>query len=150
VPDTAALARLARLSNGLLKRQHISRSGRVHEFRTAGATGARYHLELYFVCGDLPDLPTGDYHYATNDQRRGRPARRDRGRQRRRVQPIAGTGHPRATSMFWRNAWREKARGYRNTFWDAGTSLANLLAVVASLEQFDVETVPRTFWAAQI
>ena len=38
------------------------------------------------------------------------------------------------TSTFWRNAWRYKARAYRHTYWDTGTSLANFLAVAASLD----------------
>src|SRR4030095_9845256 len=66
--DRATLAHLARLSNGLLNRRHITRiRKRVVDFRTAGATGARYHLELYFVCADLRDLEAGVYHYATQD-----------------------------------------------------------------------------------
>ena len=36
------------------------------------------------------------------------------------------------TSTFWRNAWRYRERAYRHTFWDAGTSLAHILAVAAS------------------
>ena len=60
----AALAHLGRLSNGLLDRRIVTSNGRrVVEFRTAGGTGARYHLELYFVCADLPDLPAGVYRY---------------------------------------------------------------------------------------
>ena len=35
------------------------------------------------------------------------------------------------TSTFWRNAWRYQARAYRHVYWDAGTALANLLAVAA-------------------
>jgi SagB-type dehydrogenase family enzyme len=37
------------------------------------------------------------------------------------------------TSTFWRNAFRYRARAYRHTFWDAGTALANVLSVAASL-----------------
>src|SRR5262249_53379602 len=36
------------------------------------------------------------------------------------------------TSTFWRNAWKYRARAYRHCFWDAGTILANLLAVAAA------------------
>jgi hypothetical protein len=38
------------------------------------------------------------------------------------------------TSTFWRNAWRYKGRAYRHTFWDTGTTMANLLSVAASIE----------------
>jgi hypothetical protein len=67
MPDLQALARLGRLSNGLLERRMSRRQGQPVEFRTAGGTGARYHIELYFVCGDLPDLEAGVYHYAAQD-----------------------------------------------------------------------------------
>jgi SagB-type dehydrogenase family enzyme len=138
-PDLAALARLARFTNGLLNRRVTTQSGRVVEFRTAGATGARYHLELYFVCGDLADLAAGVYHYAADDHslRQLRPG------DLRGVLVAASGGERRLaeapvvlaiTSTFWRNAWRYKARAYRHTFWDTGTSLANCLAVAASLD----------------
>ncbi len=67
VPDLAAVARLCLLSNGHLKTGRNSPGGREIKFRAAGATGARYHLELYLVCADLPDLPAGVYHYAAHD-----------------------------------------------------------------------------------
>lgn len=139
VPDMAALARLARLSNGLLNRRITTQTGRVIEFRTAGGTGARYHLELYFVCGDLPDLAAGVYHYAADDH----SLRELRAGDLRGVVVEASGGEPGLaqapvvlvmTSTFWRNAWRYKARAYRHTFWDTGTSLANFLAVAASLD----------------
>src|SRR5205085_9274756 len=66
-PDLLALACLGRLSNGLLERYLTRRDGGRIEFRTAGGIGARYHLELYFVCGDLADLDAGVYHYAAQD-----------------------------------------------------------------------------------
>jgi SagB-type dehydrogenase family enzyme len=139
VPDRAALARIALLSNGLLNRQRTSQSGAVIEFRTAGGTGARYHLELYFACADLPDLPAGIYHYAAHDH----SLRRLRAGDYRAALVAAAGGEPAVahapvilamTSTFWRNAWRYKGRAYRHTFWDAGTSLSHVLAVVASLE----------------
>ena len=139
MPDLASLARLARLTNGLLNRRVQTQSGRVVEFRTAGGTGARYHLELYFVCGELADLPAGVYHYAADDDRLRRLRSGDL-----RGALVAASGHAPSlagapvalviTSTFWRNAWRYKARAYRHTFWDVGTSLANFLAVAASLE----------------
>jgi SagB-type dehydrogenase family enzyme len=139
VPDLQALARLGRLSNGLLERGMGRRRGQPIEFRTAGATGARYHLELYFVCGALPDLEAGVYHYAAEDH-----ALRQLRQGDFRGALLTATGEEPAiahapvvmviTSTFWRNAWRYKARAYRHAFWDAGTSLANFLGVSASLE----------------
>jgi SagB-type dehydrogenase family enzyme len=139
VPDRAALARIGLLSNGLLNRQRTSQSGMTIEFRTAGGTGARYHLEVYFVCGDLPDLDAGVYHYAAQDHSLRQLRAGDY-----RAALVEATGGEEAiasapvvlalTSTFWRNAWRYKGRAYRHTFWDAGTSLANALAVAASAE----------------
>jgi SagB-type dehydrogenase family enzyme len=138
-PDLQALARLGRLSNGLLERGRSRRRGLPVEFRTAGGTGARYHLEVYFVCGALRDLEAGVYHYATQDHTLRQLRRGDF-----REVVIRATGEEPAvahapvimalTSTFWRNAWRYKARAYRHAFWDAGTSLANFLGVSASLE----------------
>jgi SagB-type dehydrogenase family enzyme len=139
MPDRTTLAQVAYLSNGLLHRRHVGPvTKRVVEFRTAGAPGGYYHLELYFVCADLPDLPAGVYHYATQDH----ALRRLRGGDLRGVLVAASGGEPSLaqapvvlimTSTFWRNAFRYKARAYRHTFWDVGTSLANVLGVAASL-----------------
>jgi SagB-type dehydrogenase family enzyme len=138
IPDRAALSRIALLSNGLLNRHVTSRSGKTIEYRTAGGTGARYHLELYFICGELPDLEAGIYHYAAHDH----SLRQLRaGDFRGALVAAAGSAVAVAeapvvlavTSTFWRNAWRYKARAYRHTFWDAGTSLGQALAVAVSV-----------------
>jgi SagB-type dehydrogenase family enzyme len=136
----AFIAHIARLSNGLLNRSIPHRLRGTIEFRTAGATGARYHLELYFVCGDLPDLEAGVYHYAAHDH----TLRKLRSGDFRGALVAATGGEPHLaeapvamvmTSTFWRNAFRYRARAYRHTFWDGGTSLTNVLAVAASLGQ---------------
>lgn len=127
VPDRALLARIGLLSNGLLDRTVTVRDT-VITYRTAGGTGARYHLELYFVCGDLPDLSAGVYHYSALDHALRRVRAGD-------VRAALGVEAPvvmAVTSTFWRNAWRYKARAYRHAFWDAGTSLSHVLAVAAS------------------
>ena len=138
LPDRAALARIGLLANGLLNRQRTSRACATIEFRTAGGTGARYHLEIYFVCADLPDLDAGIYHYDAQSHSLRQLRAGDFGAL------VEATGSEPAvtsapvvlalTSTFWRNAWRYKARAYRHTFWDAGTTLANALALAASTE----------------
>ncbi len=138
LPDLAALARIALLSNGILKRGSRRPSGEVIEYRTSGGTGARYHLELYFTCGAIPGLDAGVYHYSADDH----SLRRVRAGDYRSVL-AAATGDEAAiaaapvvlvmTSTFWRNAWRYKGRAYRHAFWDAGTTLANALSVAASV-----------------
>ncbi len=135
VPDLNAIARLCLRSNGLLKRWR-SPSGREFEFRAAGCTGARYHLELYLVCGEVPGLEAGVYQYAAHDH----SLRQLRGGDYR-AAVVAATGQEAAiaaapvvavwTSTFWRNAWRYQARAYRHVYWDTATALANLLAVAA-------------------
>ncbi len=135
VPDLNAVARLCLRSNGLLKRWR-SPSGREFEFRAAGCTGARYHLELYLVCGQLPGLEAGVYQYAAHDHSLRQLRVGDY-----RAAVVAATGQEPAiaaapliavwTSTYWRNAWRYQARAYRHVYWDTGTALANLLAVAA-------------------
>lgn len=36
------------------------------------------------------------------------------------------------SSTFWRNSWKYQARAYRHCFWDSGTILANLLAMITA------------------
>jgi SagB-type dehydrogenase family enzyme len=117
----------------------VDPGGEIIEYRAAGGTGARYHLELYFVCGDLPGLAAGIYHYSAQDH----SLRQIRAGDFRAVL-VAASGNEEAiasapailamTSTFWRNAWRYKARAYRHAFWDAGTTFANILALAASAE----------------
>ncbi|HSH78890.1 MAG TPA: SagB/ThcOx family dehydrogenase, partial [Herpetosiphonaceae bacterium] len=138
VPARDTLARMCLLSNGILKRGAHG-TGRVIEYRAAGGTGARYHLELYLVCGDLPDLDAGVYHYGAHDH----GLRRLRGGDYRALLAEATGGEPSivrapavivASSTFWRNAWRYQGRAYRHVYWDLGTTLSNLLAVAAASE----------------
>lgn len=137
VPDRALLGRLGLLTNGSLDRTLTTRDGRVHQYRTAGGTGALYHLELYFVCADLPDLDAGVYHYSAIDH----SLRLLRAGDFRAALAAATGDEPSIaaapavmamTSTFWRNAWRYRERAYRHAYWDAGTSLSHILAVAAS------------------
>ncbi|MEA2585845.1 MAG: hypothetical protein QOF33_3930, partial [Thermomicrobiales bacterium] len=144
IPDLATLARLCLWSNGLLKRWS-SPWGREIEFRSAGCTGARFHLELYFVCAQLPDLDAGVYQYAAHDHSLRRLRAGDH-----RAAVVEATGNEPdvaqapviaiCTSTFWRNAWRYQERAYRHVYWDTGTLFANLLAVAAS-EQLPAKVV---------
>jgi SagB-type dehydrogenase family enzyme len=137
VPDRALLGRLGLLTNGSLDRTLTTPDGRVHQYRTAGGTGAQYHLELYFVCTDLADLDAGVYHYSAIDHSLRLLRAGDF-----RAALVEATGNEPSiaaapvvlamTSTFWRNAWRYRERAYRHTYWDAGTSLSHILAVAAS------------------
>lgn len=137
VPDLETLARLCYFSNGITR--VLRRGGEEVAFRAASCTGALYHIELYLVCGELPDLPAGVYHFGAHDN----SLRRLRAGDFRQVLVEATGAEPSVaaapvvaicTSTFWRNAWKYRARAYRHSFWDTGTILANLLAVAAARE----------------
>ena len=107
-------------------------------FRAAACTGALYHIDLYLVCGELPDLSAGVYHFGPHDF----SLRCLRSGDYRGVL-AAATGNEQSvthapvtilcTSTYWRNAWKYQARTYRHCFWDAGTLTANFLAAAAGL-----------------
>jgi len=136
VPDLRELARLLYHSAGIVRVKHCP-GGQKAYFRAAACTGALYHIDLYLVCGELPDLSAGVYHFGPHDfsLRQLRPGDH-------RGALIEATGGEPAvaaapalvicSSTFWRNAWKYRARAYRHCFWDNGTILANLLAVAAA------------------
>jgi SagB-type dehydrogenase family enzyme len=108
-------------------------------FRAASCTGALYEIELYLVCGDLPDLEAGIYHFNPGDF----ALRRLRAGDWRGVLVKATVEEPAVasapatiicTGTYWRNAWKYQARTYRHFGWDNGTLLANLLATGAALK----------------
>jgi SagB-type dehydrogenase family enzyme len=130
-PLNEMLARVCYLSNG------VTRVLRGMPFRAAACTGALFHIEEYIVCGALPDLEAGVYHYGAHDNGL-RQLRRGDFRQAL-VDATGGEPHvldaPAVmvlTSTWWRNAWKYEARAYRHAFWDSGTILANLLAVASA------------------
>lgn len=134
LPRKAELARLLYLSAGVLRRKSYP-GGSVY-FRAYANTGALYHVDLYLVCAELPDLEAGVYHFGPHDF----ALRRLRGGDHRSVLAGATGDEPRVTeapvllvsaSTYWRNAWKYRDRAYRHCFWDAGTMHANLLAVGA-------------------
>ena len=59
------MARILHFSAGITKK--IDYPWGPMLFRAAACTGALYHIELYLVCGDLPGLEAGVYHYAPHD-----------------------------------------------------------------------------------
>ncbi len=134
--DARRLARLLQFSAGITKKRAYA-GGHVMYFRAAACTGALYHIELYLVCGELPELAAGVYHFGPHDF----ALRRLRAGDHRAALIEATASEPAVseapavlvcTTTFWRNAWKYQSRAYRHGFWDSGTLLANLLAVAAA------------------
>ncbi len=144
IPDLQTLARLCFFANGVTKHIRLAPGERM-AVRAAACTGALFHIELYIVCGDLPGLAAGVYHFSAHDN----SLRQLRAGDFRQVLVQASANEPSLatapvimihTSTFWRNAWKYQERAYRHAFWDDGTILANLLAV-ASARQLPAKIV---------
>ncbi len=127
--DAAMLARLLFFTGGVTR----ASSSRAFEertyFRTAMSAGNLHPVEVYAVCDGVEGVPDGVHHFAPLEfglttLREGR---------------FAGDAH--CTFLFtgipWRTAWKYGERGFRHLYWDAGTMLANLLAV-ADADGLDV------------
>jgi SagB-type dehydrogenase family enzyme len=137
IPGLRDLARLLYFSAGITKRKNYP--GGEILFRAASCTGALYEVELYVVCGDLPDLLAGVYHFSPKDF----ALRRLRQDDYRRVLAQASSEESTvvqapvviiSTGIYWRNAWKYRARTYRHFGWDNGTILANLFAMSSALK----------------
>jgi len=137
VPDLKDLAQALYYSAGITKIKKYP--GGEILFRAASCTGALYEIELYLVCGDLPDLKAGVYHFSPHDlslrwlrkgDYRGVMARAT-GREDSVVSaPVTII----CTGTYWRNSWKYQARAYRHFGWDNGTILGNLLATATALK----------------
>jgi SagB-type dehydrogenase family enzyme len=135
IPDLAMLSQVLFLSAGITKQKRYP-GGTIY-FRAYSNTGALYHIDLYLVTQDLPDLPAGVYHFGPHDFALHRLRIGDY----RRLLVEASGAHPKiaqaplilvSASTYWRNAWKYQARAYRHCFWDGGTLHANLLAIAAA------------------
>ena len=131
--DGALVGRILNLGAGVIRRMAVSPSQGM-EFRTYASAGGLYPVEVYAVAGPLPGVPAGVYHY--------HPRRRELLRLRagdHRGSVAAATSNEAAvatapltlllTGIPWRTAWKYGARGFRHLWWDAGTMLANLVAL---------------------
>jgi SagB-type dehydrogenase family enzyme len=136
VPNLNALGQVLYWSAGITKKRAYP-GGEIC-FRAASCTGALYEVELYLMCGDLPDLDAGVYHFGPADF----ALRRLRSGDYREVLVRATAGDPSVahapaificTCTYWRNAWKYQARTYRHFGWDNGTMLANMLAICSAL-----------------
>lgn len=118
--DLPELSRLLHLSAGVVRT--MERPYGTYPFRAAGSAGGRFPLELYVAVPEGGSVPAGVHWYDPSDHalvRVGPP-------------PLEGAPTLVVTGVPWRTGWRYRERGYRHVYWDAGTMLAQLLAVAGS------------------
>src|SRR3954470_2406924 len=118
--DLPRLARLLHLSAGVTRT--AERPYTTWLFRASGSAGGRFPLELYVAIPEGLSAPAGVHCYDPYEHALvtvGPPPAGD-------VATVVVTGVP------WRTGWRYRERGYRHIYWDAGTMLAQLLAVAES------------------
>jgi SagB-type dehydrogenase family enzyme len=132
LPLPPELEAVLTLGAGVVRTRRL-RGGETYHFRTYSSAGALYPVEVYVACAELPSLPAGLYHFHPLE----RALRRLRSGDVRAALAAAAAAPELAGSLavvvqsgiLWRTAWKYQARGYRHLWWDAGTMLANLLAV---------------------
>jgi hypothetical protein len=118
--DPPHLSRLLHLCAGVVRT--AERPFATWLFRAAGSAGGRFPLELYVVVPEGAALPAGVHWYDPLDHallQVGPP-------------PHGGASAVVVTGVPWRTGWKYRERGYRHVYWDAGTMLAQLLAVADS------------------
>lgn len=117
--DLDRLSNLLFHSAGVVRVAEVPGTGRMF-FRAAGSAGNLSPLEAYVLARGVQGLDDGLYHYDplkhTLDRLGG--TRGSEG-----PTTVVITGVP------WRTGWKYAERGFRHLYWDAGTMLANLLAV---------------------
>jgi SagB-type dehydrogenase family enzyme len=133
------LAHLLQWGAGVVRTRTLP-GGDVYSFRTYSSAGALYPVEVYLACADLEALEAGVYHFHPHELAL-RQLRRGDLRGALAEAAVAPELNEAAavlvlTGILWRSAWKYRARAYRHLFWDAGTMLANLLAL-ASFEGID-------------
>ena len=111
----------------------VTRTRGEYSFRTYSSAGALYPIDVYVAIPDTPELMPGLYHFHPGELvlRRLRPVD-VRPLLARACDDVALEGAGAVvvlTGILWRTAWKYEARGYRHLFWDAGTMLANFLAL---------------------
>jgi SagB-type dehydrogenase family enzyme len=140
--DLEALTRLLFCAGGLTKRANVD--GEDYHFRAAASAGALYPVELYLVAGDVEGMECGLYHFLPADLKLHGLRRGDWRPYLTACTASSFLRHARAvlimTSIFWRSAWKYRARAYRYCFWDTGTILANLLAA-SNADGLDTEVI---------
>ncbi len=117
-PDLARLARILHLSAGVV-RTAVRRDGRRYLFRAAGSAGGQFPLELYVAARGVDGLRDGVHWFDPASHALVEVGPAPEGE----ATTLVVTGVP------WRTGWRYSERGFRHVHWDAGTMLAQTLAV---------------------
>jgi SagB-type dehydrogenase family enzyme len=136
IPSLADLANMLFHSAGVIRKRTFPGGVKI-DFRAAACAGALYPIEIYVVCRDLPDLEAGVYHFSPSDF----TLKKLRGGDWRGVL-LNASGYEKSigeapviliyTAITWRSSWKYQSRSYRYHFWDAGTIIANTLAISAA------------------
>ncbi|MFP4073987.1 MAG: SagB/ThcOx family dehydrogenase, partial [Actinomycetota bacterium] len=96
-------------------------------FRAAMSAGNLHPVEVYLVVGEgsVDGVAEGVYHFSPLEFALRTLRKGD-------LRGVLGVDSPLAlvlTGIPWRTSWKYGERGWRHLYWDAGTMLANLLAV---------------------
>ncbi|MFW9853764.1 MAG: SagB/ThcOx family dehydrogenase [Candidatus Thorarchaeota archaeon] len=137
IPDLETLARVLFFSAGLTKKYSFD-WGDLH-MRAASCTGALYHIELYVVSTELPELAEGVYHFSPRDLALTCLQKGD-------YMPVireacgSNTQIDRApliliaTDIYEWNAVKYQTREYRHAYWDSGTIISQILALCTAYQ----------------
>lgn len=133
--DVSAMTRILFCAGGLTRRKQVG--GEDYHFRAAASAGALYPIEIYLAASEVDEVDSGLYHFSPGDLKLRGLRRGDwRGLIARAAAIRPSIANARAllilSAIFWRSAWKYRARAYRYCFWDAGTMLANLFAASAA------------------
>jgi SagB-type dehydrogenase family enzyme len=127
--DERTLARLLFFSAGVTRTAASPGFGGRVWFRAAMSAGNLHPVEVYVVSADLPGVPAGVHHFAPLDF--GLTTLRT-GDWRATLADADAPVYLVLTGIPWRTGWKYGERGWRHLYWDAGTMLANLLAVAGA------------------
>ncbi|MGH9026426.1 MAG: SagB/ThcOx family dehydrogenase, partial [Acidimicrobiia bacterium] len=119
--DATVLARLLFFAAGVTRTSSSPDGSRTY-FRAAMSAGNLHPVELYVVSGGIPGIPAGVHHFTPLAM--GLTPVRDL--------PPGGPLVLVLTAIPWRTGWKYGERGFRHLYWDAGTLLANLLAMATA------------------
>jgi SagB-type dehydrogenase family enzyme len=122
--DVVTLARLLFFTAGVTRTSASPAFEERTYFRTAMSAGNLHPIEVYVATSGVGGVADGVHHFSPLEF--GLTALREGTTTRGASCTFVLTGIP------WRTAWKYGERGFRHLYWDSGTMLANLLAVVGA------------------